>query len=370
MEGDSGGTAWHPAAGTTGDAMRIATLLTTTAGLAVVGIPLALEAPAHAVTPGVQAGIGLGVSVRLGEKGEARRVGFQGNLFAEGAMGVDLDSGAVAGVELGLRGVPGAGVRGELLGRIGAGVMVLGNSWGHMNLAVGRFEGGVAFRRGDGMAPVMGATLRLPASRVRVLGSFSPLGDEARWFADVGLEVGGVPSNPTGIVDGRPLRDALGTRRPEVLIGQVPPAEARRWIEAGQDELEAVASFLNLADELRRLGAPAALVGRCLDAADDEAVHALLCLGRAAELGAGRVVAAPLAPRPRIVRDRASALRQLAKESWEDGYLNEGRAADRLEARASATREDRDARIQARIAAEERGHALLGRDVARWCLAA
>lgn len=54
----------------------------------------------------------------------------------------------------------------------------------------------------------------------------------------------------------------------------------------------------------------------------------------------------------------------------EDGYLNEGRAADRLEARASATREDRDARIQARIAAEERGHALLGRDVARWCLAA
>ncbi|MFK7928827.1 MAG: hypothetical protein AB8H79_11610 [Myxococcota bacterium] len=244
----------------------------------------------------------------------------------------------------------------------------------HRNVFVPRLSGGVGIGTSGMPSGLVSLDLRLPGSYLRVLNSV-PVRRTSTLkrnfaFAEVGGELGFIPAVWDHMVDGRPLRDQAGSRVPIVLTQHAPPPPSERWIRAGTDELEAVTAFLNLARELRTLGAPAVLIGRCLDAADDEAAHAILCFGRAAELGAGRVVALPLRPAARPVSTRKSALHQLARECWFDGYLNEGRAAAALQARACAARDDRDARIYARIAGEERAHARLGLDVARWCTAA
>lgn len=160
--------------------------------------------------PGVQVGGSLGMSVRLGPKAEAPRVGLQGGVFGEASVLLQSAVGGVGGLELGFRTVPGAGVRGEFLGRLGGGALVNLDGVGHVNVLVARLEGGLAFRRRDGVAGVVGAAVRAPGLRVREIHTLRPLGDEVRWFADVGAEVGLLPSGLIRPWMIRPTRYASG----------------------------------------------------------------------------------------------------------------------------------------------------------------
>lgn len=183
-----------------------------------------------------------------------------------------------------------------------------------------------------------------------------------------GVRVGGTSL----CVVGRPLRDADDDDTitlPDAPDDALPPLAAR-WLEQAREEHAAVAAFLRLAGELESIGAPDALVQAAHEAAHDEAIHAALCLGRAVAHAGRPLTLAPLCVPIRDLGDRASALATLARESWEDGAVNEGRAAlDALvQAREAVDAADRS--VHARIAVEEAHHARLGAAITRWCEAA
>lgn len=319
-------------------------------------------------------------------------------MFVEGAVNCFPDSypftpALIPGFELGVRHVKGEKEHVEVLSRLGLGgiyhwppSMMPTNMWdpdapyyrhpgfpGHINVAVLRAVAGFGYTHRKRSYNLLGFEVRTVGLQIGYSVQH-PVGANAHGrqeLVDVGVEMGFVPAVAPG-AEGRPLRDGAVRRRPTIIAERVPNAEVLRWLRAGRDELEAVAAFVFLARELKAMGAPKTLIGRSLQAADDEVAHALLCLGRASELGAGRVVAQPIQPAHpsgRPVVNRRRALARLAHESWHDGHLNEGRAAASLERRAYASRDDRDARIQHRIAVEEFTHAILGRDIALWCAA-
>src|SRR5207253_676746 len=80
------------------------------------------------------------------------------------------------------------------------------------------------------------------------------------------------------IASGRALRAGEGIALPPVLAqmecGPLDGALAASWLDDARAELASVPSFLRLADELRAVGAPAALRRAALDAADEERVLA------------------------------------------------------------------------------------------------
>ena len=57
----------------------------------------------------------------------------------------------------------------------------------------------------------------------------------------------------------------------------------------------------------------------------------------------------------------------MALMSYRDGWLNESLSASDMEVRAEKAGNGAERRAYERIAAEERGHAELGRDVVLWC---
>jgi hypothetical protein len=66
-------------------------------------------------------------------------------------------------------------------------------------------------------------------------------------------------------------------------------------------------------------------------------------------------------------RSRERHLARVAVASYRDGWLNEGLSASDMEARARMAENTDERYAFERIAAEERGHAELGRDVVLWC---
>jgi hypothetical protein len=341
--------------------MRPASLVERAVMMVAVAVPgVALDAPAEAA-PWVshEAGIGAGVSVVLGPTGRSGRVGGHVHAFYDSATQLrDLGpDGAIAwsgGAVLGFRTSP-VGQRVELMARTGPAWSGFATQ-GHIHLATVRAEGGVAITE-QGPAPLFGGDARGLWGRAEILRLAGA--DDPHSVLGLGLEMGFVPM----IQEGRPLRDGGPARRCAARIaGGTPSAEADRWLDSGRDELEAVSAFLQLARELLAAGAPEALVARCLAAADDEAVHAALCFGRAAEISGGRVVARPLRP---VRRGRVSPAR-LAAESFWDGVVNEGRAAAQAADRALAATCPRDAAIHERIARDEAGHAALGAAIHAW----
>ena len=76
----------------------------------------------------------------------------------------------------------------------------------------------------------------------------------------------------------------------------------------------------------------------------------------------------PFLAAPRRFNSRRDALAVLAVESLVDGSQNEGGAARRALQVAEQTRDARVARVQSVIAVEERQHAGLGEDLARWAV--
>ncbi len=186
---------------------------------------------------------------------------------------------------------------------------------------------------------------------------FEPETPEASAFTGYGgLEI---PIPPPIVVGGRPLR--IG--RDHVLPHALHPVGApRSWVRAGREELASVSVFLRLAAELDALGAPKSLAARARAAAHEELGHAAQCFRFA-----GGAIARLPPWTPRRHRDRDHARRTIGAESLIDGWGNENRAADEAEAQRDGARDDETARALTRIAAEERGHARLGLDVARWC---
>jgi hypothetical protein len=163
-------------------------------------------------------------------------------------------------------------------------------------------------------------------------------------------------------IPGRPLRRR---RRRGLLL----PAEDGTHDDEARIEYASVASFGELGLELMGLGAPTALVARCHRAAIDEIAHATT-LDRLAGRDGSRFGPIPHLLGRRIggrFRSRRRRLARIALTSYHDGWLNEGLSATDMASRAE-TAESADERAAfERIAAEERGHADLARDVVLWC---
>lgn len=163
-------------------------------------------------------------------------------------------------------------------------------------------------------------------------------------------------------IPGRPLR----RRRRRGLL--LPADDGAHNVEA-RIEYASVASFGELGLQLMALGAPTALVARCHRAAIDEIAHAS-ALDRLAGGDGSRFGAIPHLLGRRIgsrFRGRKGLLARMAVTSYRDGWLNEGLSAADMEARAQRAGSAEERRALERIAAEERGHANLGRDVVLWC---
>jgi hypothetical protein len=162
-------------------------------------------------------------------------------------------------------------------------------------------------------------------------------------------------------IPGRPLRRR---RRRGLLL----PEDGTHEDEA-RIEYASVASFGELGLELMALGAPTSLVARCHRAAIDEIGHAT-ALDKLAGRDGSRFGAIPHLLGRRIggrFRSRRRHLARIAVASYRDGWLNEGLSASDMAARAQRAESDDERRAFERIAAEERSHAELGRDVVLWC---
>ncbi len=192
-----------------------------------------------------------------------------------------------------------------------------------------------------------------------------PVGIGVRVFPSMGV--------PGYCAIGRPQRDAAGGRvesmatRSTALDGGQ-HALANDWQANAQMEYESVPAFLQLASELRALGAPEALVHRALAAAGDELVHTRVCSevaehfsGKSVELSVPRVQARP------ALRG-AEGLCRLAVESWLDGCLGEGLAAELALDESQFHAEQCVRTAQQVITVDERRHADLAWDLVAWCL--
>lgn len=168
------------------------------------------------------------------------------------------------------------------------------------------------------------------------------------------------------MIDGRPLREGGRPVLPRACALGPLDGAARAWLTRGRVEQASVPAFLQLAAELRALGAPRPLVGRALQAAREEAGHARLCYAMVARRTGQPVLAAPMAPVGPRPGSRRLRLSRLAVEALQDGIIGEGEAAARAARRRDAARDPLEARVEHRIVVEETRHARLAEDVLRW----
>ncbi|MGE0791317.1 MAG: hypothetical protein AB7S26_36925 [Sandaracinaceae bacterium] len=181
-------------------------------------------------------------------------------------------------------------------------------------------------------------------------------------------------------VDGRPLHDEAG-RAPLPTLSELDERAfahdldretalrvANAYGQRAKGEWASVPAFIQLAEQLRVVGAPASLSRRALRAADDEVRHAIgtarasaACTGAPLRLGA-------VTPDTRAPAEGSHALVRLAVESWVDGCLGEGHAA------AVAMHEHEYAShaslraLKETVATDEARHAELAWDVLAWTI--
>jgi hypothetical protein len=169
---------------------------------------------------------------------------------------------------------------------------------------------------------------------------------------------------------GRPYRGGCGETRPANVTRGAGfarnDARAERWARRAADECASVPAFLQLAQELLDLDAPLDLVARAVHAADEELDHTRVALHFAEHFGRAPVRVSPPPVRARRRLPRPLALRRLAAESWQDGCLNEGRAAAQLSLEALRSDHARESHALARVAREEVTHAALAFDIMCW----
>lgn len=226
----------------------------------------------------------------------------------------------------------------------------------HADWGSGEGEFGVRLSNEAAPAGYGGVHFTFPAiAGVGFDSEFVPRGDRHA-TGYVGLQL---PIPPVLAIEGRPFRVVGGHQLPAVIA--VAGAD-RSWLARGREELASVATFARLASELRALAAPRGLVQRARRAAVEEFHHASTCFALA-----GGAVAAPLRWSARRFESAESARWVLGHEGLCDGAENESRAASGFERRCQRAPDDVIAGTMARIARDERAHAELGHDIARWC---
>lgn len=188
-----------------------------------------------------------------------------------------------------------------------------------------------------------------------------------------GVRVWPTYGEPSQCAAGRPLRAALSRRTAEPE--RVTPASkcalaARAFAVDAQLECASVPAFLQLACELVAHEAPAELVERALDAACDEIRHAQQCAALAARWSACTVTPALPVFEPRPVLLGLPGLVRLAVESWSDGCLSEGLAAQQAVLASRSARELDAQRVQSEIARDEQRHAELAWSILEYCVRA
>lgn len=194
-----------------------------------------------------------------------------------------------------------------------------------------------------------------------------------------GVRVLGTYGTPGFCSVGRPLRSDTGIVALHAPVSRTAlDANAGARIEAvgrafqrdARLEHASVPAFLQLATELAALHAPSSLITGALTAAHDEQRHTQLCLQLAARhLEDCTHVAPPELVQRTPLTGRIGFVR-LAIESWLDGCLAEGRAAQHA-VRAAELATDHQARAtQHTIACDEQRHAELAWSILHWALAA
>ena len=190
----------------------------------------------------------------------------------------------------------------------------------------------------------------------------------------------GIP--PVTAVTGRPLRRRRRAhvarsrwrgrrRRPRpqmALTASDTRCLAAYWRRVASFEHASITAFEELAARLRFAGAPADLIERVLAAVDEERIHTLLASDLASRFAGRRLVRAPLLADPTFAATSVGEIARLAEESVADGMLNEGYAAWLASAQRAAADDPLTVATLGVLANDEAGHALLARDITRWCL--
>jgi hypothetical protein len=237
-------------------------------------------------------------------------------------------------------------------------------------------ELGAGYRWGDdgGFDTVLGAELDISIAALAL--HFDPTRLELAPAA--GLVLPSVATSASGgacYIPGRPRRSDDGIAPlPQLVLNarsrrDAPPQAVTAWSTRARTEWASVPAFRELADQLRALGAPAALVTRCYGAYADELRHAMLAGGHCAQLGEGRVILDRNAFGTRAPLKGPAGLTRLAVESWVDGCLGEGTAAGCAEREAELAQLAGIRETQRTIARDEARHAELGWDILQWALA-
>jgi hypothetical protein len=145
---------------------------------------------------------------------------------------------------------------------------------------------------------------------------------------------------------------------------------AQRWLSDARQEHASIYAFCMLARRLVLLGAPRFLVCSALQAATEELLHAQDCLCMASRYD-GRVwdlPAPPAAMLPVANEVGDEDVRELVRETWIDGCIGEGLAAELARARGAVLSPERGRDVLVAISREERSHADLGFEVLRFLL--
>ncbi|MDI3285246.1 hypothetical protein [Polyangium sp. 15x6] len=205
---------------------------------------------------------------------------------------------------------------------------------------------------------------RKPEFTVALGAHFPPM------YGEPGMCVLGRPLRANGRyvlpgVTGKPRR---GSGRRARIDETTRAALARSFQDDARAECASIPAFLALARDLAEVGAPRELVDRALVAAADEVRHTELCSSIAGDL-ASMTLAPELLPAPRRSGlDRRRELSRLCVESWEDGCLGEGAAAERARRQARGAKDPGIGAALGAIAEDEARHAELGWRVVEWCL--
>jgi len=181
-------------------------------------------------------------------------------------------------------------------------------------------------------------------------------------------------------IAGRPIRRGrAGPARTAITGTDI--SVGKLWLHAAADEAAAVTAFFDLAVRLDRVGAPEALIKRSRAAATEEERHVRVCERIAVSLelhpapGGEVSLPHPIAPAPEVVCGRHPARRpfgrsaelvRLAVESFLDGVVGEGFAAQRLFAGSETMADHHNRGLLRSIAREEKQHAALGEDIVAW----
>ena len=232
-------------------------------------------------------------------------------------------------------------------------------------------EAGLTYQFGDKGGPALhlGGQAHFAFGGVT---AFYELGlDEATVAGEIGLDT----FARSCTVMGRPLRQGESyAALPEVVrtADDMDDAATRQaadiWEGRAQSEWASVPAFIEVAEQLQAVGAPASLVRRALDAAVDERHHAILAAGMSSKIGGGTLDLGNPKTSYRAPEQGEAGLIRLAVESWLDGCLGEGTAARTAFNESQGTDDPILGQVLSEIACDEAYHAGLAWDVLVWTL--